>query len=363
MKIIKSFLTKNPIVRFLLTSKTKFVSLFIVLFIFININSCNGVTEPEIQPGRRDYVWTIDTLAIPFMSFSRIWGSAADDVWIVGPGGDLDKTIYHYDGVKWKTDGISRPLSLLSVWGFGKNNVWFGGMDGRLWYYDGNNLKEHSRFETTREKNIGFQEIWGDSPSNIFAAGYSGDEENRTAVMAHFNGSTWDITNFTNLKKYNFLRIRRADKESKTYYIWAIKSDPITGDLVSILEYNGKADIKLIYEGKDVIQSGAFIQKIDNELYFVTGNSINKYSNNEFKQFLQIRFHNFGTQIFGRSKNDIFLRMLDGIAHYNGSNIEYLYRFNGNISITDAFLFDKEVFFLALDLTNGNDLIYHGKLN
>jgi len=165
------------------------------------------------------------------------------------------------------------------------------------------------------------------------------------------------------LKKYNFLRIRRASNESNKYYLWAIKDSPTTGDLVSIFEYKGGSDIKLIYESKDVVQTGTFIQKIVNEIYFVIGNSINTYSNSEFKKYLQVIFPNFGTQIFGRNKKDIFLRMLDGIAHYNGNDIEYLYRFSGNISITDAFLFDKEVFFLALDLTNGNDLIFRGKLN
>ena len=363
MKIVKSFFAARPILNSFTYSITKFSSAILILLIFVNINSCNGITEPEIQPGRRDYVWEVDTLAIPFMSFARIWGSAANDVWIVGPGGDLDKTIYFYDGFRWKTDGISRPISPLSVWGFGKNNVWFGGRDGRIWHYDGNILKEHTRFETTREKNIGFQEIWGDSPSNIFAAGYSGDDENRTGVIAHFNGSRWELINFTNLKKYNFLRIRRASNESNKYYLWAIKDSPTTGDLVSIFEYKGGSDIKLIYESKDVVQTGTFIQKIVNEIYFVIGNSINTYSNSEFKKYLQVIFPNFGTQIFGRNKKDIFLRMLDGIAHYNGNDIEYLYRFSGNISITDAFLFDKEVFFLALDLTNGNDLIFRGKLN
>ncbi len=340
-----------------------FIKAVTFLFCFIIIISCNNSPiEPEPQPGRRDYVWTVDTLAIPFMSFARIWGSNTDDILIVGPGGGLDKTIYHFDGVSWKTDNISRPISPLSVWGFGKNNVWFGGRDGRIWRYNGIELKEHTRFETTREKNIGFQEMWGDSPTNIFAAGYSGDEENRTAVIAHYNGVKWELTEFTDLKKYNFLRIRRANTASNKYYLMAIKDEPTTGDLLSIFEYKGGTDIKLIYEGKAGLQTAAFIQKIDDEMYFVIGNTLNKYSDNEFKQLMQITLPNFGTQIFGRSKKDIFLRMLDGIAHYNGSDIEYLYEFSGNVSLTDAVLFDKEVFFLAFDLTNGDDLIFHGML-
>jgi hypothetical protein len=297
------------------------------------------------------------------MSFARIWGSNTDDIWIVGPGGDLDKTIYHFDGISWKTDGISRPISPLSVWGFGKNNVWIGGRDGRIWRYDGSELREHTHFETTREKNIGFQEIWGDSPSNVFAAGYSGDEENRTAIIAHYDGVKWELREFTDLKKYNFLRIRRANTESNTYYLWAFKNEPVTGDLLSIFEYKGGTDIKLIYEGKLGLQTAAFIQKIDNEMYFVIGNTINKYSQNKFKQFLKVNHPNFATPIYGRNQKDIILGMLDGIAHYNGSDIEYLYKFNGSVLMTDTFLFDREIFVMALDLTNGNDLIFRGKLN
>ncbi|KAF0162218.1 MAG: hypothetical protein FD188_172 [Ignavibacteria bacterium] len=343
--------------------KFKIFLTLILTSIFITLSCKEEITKPEEPPaGRRDYVWTVDTLAIPFMSFGRIWGSGVNDIWIVGPGGDLDKTIYHYDGTSWKTDGISRSFSPLCVWGFGKNNVWFGGREGKIWHYDGNILREYKHFETTQEKYIGFQEMWGDSPTNVFAAGYSGDEENRIAVIAQFNGTNWGLIEFPNLKNYNFLRIRRANSGSSIYYLLAIKDEPVTGDLFSIFEYKGSNDIKLIYEGSLGPQTSSFVQKIDDEMYFLIGSTIYEYSRNEFRNFLQITLPNFGLQIFGRNKNDIFLRMIDGIAHYNGNDIEYLYRFNGRTSITDAFLFETEVFFLALDLTNGNDLIFHGKL-
>ncbi|MEW6654378.1 MAG: hypothetical protein AB1394_13080 [Bacteroidota bacterium] len=337
--------------------------LAILLTALLTTFSCKeSITEPEPPAGRRDYVWKVDTLAIPFMTFNRIWGSDTNDVWIVGPGGDLDKTIYHYDGKAWKKYGISRPFSPLSVWGFGKNNVWFGGREGKIWHYDGSTLHENKLFETTQEKYIGFQEIWGDSPTNIYAVGYSGDDENRTAVIAHYNGLKWGLTDFTELKKYTFLRIRKAGTNSNNYYLFGIKDEPQTGDLLSIWEYGGGTKIKLIYEGRDNLSSGAFIQIIDNQLYHTIGNTINNYLGGRFKEVLQVKVPNFGTQIFGRNKNDILLRMTDGIAHYNGNDIEYLYRFNRRTSITDAFLFENEVFFLAFDLTNGNDLIFHGKL-
>lgn len=335
----------------------------IIMSISCNDNPVGPGNDPP--PGRRDYTWTVDTLAIPFMSFNRIWGSSPQDVWIVGPGGDLDKTIYHYDGSSWQTDGISRPVSPLSVWGFAENDVWIGAADGKLWHYDGSAWIEDTMFVRPREKEIGFQETWGDSPNNLFATGFSGfeDLETRIAVLAHYEGNSWELTEFDSLKNYNFLRIRRNTERSNKYYIQAIKDQRFTGDLFSLFEYKGGDNIKLIYEGPIGDNTSAFLQEIDNEMFFVIGKTINKYTNNEFETIIQIPFPNFGNQIFGKNKNDIFLRMTDGIAHYNGNNIEYIYHFEGRISITDAVLFENEVFFLAFDISNGNDLIYHGKLN
>jgi hypothetical protein len=54
--------------------------------------------------------------------------------------------------------------------------------------------------------------------------------------------------------------------------------------------------------------------------------------------------------------------MFDGIAHYNGSNVEYLYNFENEISIRDAVVFEKEVFFLAVNHNTSENLIIRGKL-
>lgn len=56
--------------------------------------------------------------------------------------------------------------------------------------------------------------------------------------------------------------------------------------------------------------------------------------------------------------------MQDGIAHYNGTDIEYIYRFENStsISITDAVIFEKEIVFLAMDLQNNQNIILRGAL-
>lgn len=59
--------------------------------------------------------------------------------------------------------------------------------------------------------------------------------------------------------------------------------------------------------------------------------------------------------------------MTDGLAHYNGSDIEYLFNFTYGqakpwTQIYGAVLFEKEVFFLVDEPPTGLSLVYHGRL-
>jgi len=132
--------------------------------------------------------------------------------------------------------------------------------------------------------------------------------------------------------------------------------------LDGFFECKTDTNIVKIYEGKSSLKTGTFLQKIDGEIYFVIGNTINKYVNNSFKKIFEVTLPNFGIQIHGRTAKDIFLRMTDGIAHYNGNDFKYLYKFKSRVSFTDAVVFEKEIFVLADDLTNGVNLVFRGKL-
>jgi len=345
-------LKSNLSFMFILTA----IITLIIMSISCNDNPVGPGNEPP--PGRRDYTWTVDTLRIPFTTLHRIWGSSADDVWVIGPGGDLDKTIYHFNGSEWENDGISRSISPISVWGFSESDVWLGGREGRIWHYDGTNWSENIRFERSIEMGIGFQEMWGDSPDNLFATGYSGYGENRIAVIAHYDGTEWELNEFPELN-YNFIRIKRGKTENPNYYLLGYGEQ--LGSSEAIFEYDGDKNIKIIYEGSGNPEKWAFIQEIDDRMYFVTGNKINKYTNNKFNLVIQINESNFGGQIFGRNQSDIFLRMFDGIAHYNGSNVEYLYNFEESISIRDGVIFEKDISFLAVNHSTGENLVIKGK--
>jgi hypothetical protein len=104
---------------------------------------------------------------------------------------------------------------------------------------------------------------------------------------------------------------------------------------------------------------------INNEVIFVLGNQIARRTNNQFHTILNVNNPNFYQRIWGRNVKDIFLLMTDGLAHYNGSDMEYLFYFNRTPStqIYGAALFEKDVFFLVDEAPSGLSLVYHGKLN
>lgn len=345
----------------------------ILLFILLNLNlfllvpmgnlltSCN-TTEPtdDLKPGRRDYTWTIDTVKIPFNDLTRIWGSAPNDVWAVGSGGGLDQTIWHYNGITWQTDGISRGIIPNSIFGFSTNDVWLAGSEGKIWHYDGNVWA----FNYEYKKNgfvIGFSDIWGDAPNSIFAIGYADSGEVRRGIILYFDGNGWSERKLNDVNT-EFVRIKR-DKTNGKYYLLGLGGASTT--IVSMYEYDGGTFIKKIYNENYSRNNNALPQLISNQVFFLIGYKINTYKNQQFVPIINITEQQFGGQIWGRNKKDIFLRMFDGIAHYNGENIEYLFSFNPNdfIFINDAAVFERELFVLSTDYDSNQNIIYRGKLN
>ena len=334
---------------------------WLITMVMLSINSCkeNGVGPGKSNPGRRDYVWNIDTIKTPSVLLYSLFGTIPDNLWAVGPSGGLDQTIWHFDGTNWKTDNVSRNLTPLSIFGFADDNIWLGGMDGKIWNYDGDIWKESVHFSSS--KNIGFEDIWGNSPNNIFAVGYSGYDSNRVSIIAHFDGNKWELNELSELN-FDLLRIRKKPQQN-IYFLTGLQTNKTGNDRYAVFEYDGIQNIKSIYEGSNGQESWTFIQLISNDIYFGIGTNIYKYVNDNFKLFLDVNDENFWTGFYGRSENDLFLVMSDGIKHYNGTDIEYLYHSSHTMHILSAILFDSEVFFLAIDPSIGKNIIIRGKLN
>ncbi|MBX9839388.1 MAG: hypothetical protein K2X69_13870, partial [Silvanigrellaceae bacterium] len=71
---------------------------------------------------------------------------------------------------------------------------------------------------------------------------------------------------------------------------------------------------------------------IGNKLHTIINNQLYSYENNQLKPVFEIKYPKFTGNFYGRNYKDIFLSMLDGVGHYNGADIQYLYRFNNDFS-------------------------------
>ena len=83
--------------------------MYVLMALFLSSASC-GLFEnkkvPPIPPGRRDYTWTVDTLAYePYGIEMDLWGANPKDVWMVTVNGL--HAIWHYNGSVWFPSGGS----------------------------------------------------------------------------------------------------------------------------------------------------------------------------------------------------------------------------------------------------------------
>jgi hypothetical protein len=336
------------------------LKLLIALTILLSFQRCKSPVSPEdnIVLGRRDYTWTVDTLIIPNSFVYRMWGNDLNNVWAIAGAGDFDKTIYHYDGKSWKTDGIHRSLDPSSIFGSSANNIWIGGGNGEFYHYDGTSWIYFSKLISDEGKFIVFENIWGNGPDDIYAIGAYSDNNllNNNGVIAHFDGTSWKL-----------LPIKATGSLLSLY-------QDIKGQILISGNYYGLIDTSKLFLLKNNTISEIFsgianksttvtIHKISKDVVITIGKKLYTYANNVFQPYLDINNSSFTGEVSGRSSNDLFLLMDDGLAHYNGIDLQYLFKFNiPNILWTQAVILPNAVFYCFWDHTTGKNYIYKGIL-
>jgi len=319
----------------------KRTALLISALIIVVINSCGeGITEP--QPGRRDYVWTVDTIDIPFDSFISIWGDSPVDVWA---GGLQANDLYHFNGVKWEKWKEQINSTCIALWGRSKNNIWMGGDDGKIWHYDGYKWEESFVYKNTNYPYATIEDFCdGSAPNDIYAVGLlsKGTGDLQRGFILHYNGNQWKEVYVANYQS-QFSRIK---KQENKYYIESYTVNNLTGiDTIAFYEYDG-SKLKNIFAKPLTEITFATFNTIGGKLYFLIDTDIYIYQKETFIKRFSLNIADFGYQIYGRSEKDLFVRMKNGLAHFNGIDIEYLYRFDNNWTsiLADAVIFEKEVF-------------------
>lgn len=330
----------------------KLINLSLVLILIVIFYSCKknpvGPDDSNATPGSRNYTWVADTINNPFLLFYNIWGNSPNNVWTTGSL--MSDGVYHYDGQKWSLDNrvyISDPEA---IWGYG-NSVWIGNDKGCIWKFTDSSYVEELNDFQINGKFVDFVEMTGTSSNEIYAVGAN----NLNPILMKYDGSSWHLDK-TLPDSAGFNQIKYCSRNDK-YYIRCSLFNYTT----RIYEYD-RNNFRLIYSYPPS-NGGPTIATIGGYPYIVAGNRIYRYFNGNMEFIFEVDDINFGGVIWGRNRDDIFIRMQDGLAHYNGTDRQYLFKSSAAIMLSpNSAVFSNVIFIPGQLRTTGYSIIYNGKL-
>jgi len=105
-------------------------------------------------------------LGVEAKGLFKVWGTAADDVWIVG---DIGATL-HYDGSEWTAHPTAGNIDIISLWGSASEGIVAvgGRSSGRIARFDGASWAE------TVIDEPGLNGVWVDPAGPVTAVGVQG---------------------------------------------------------------------------------------------------------------------------------------------------------------------------------------------
>ena len=131
-----------------------------------------GSTEP---------VWRSAFDASDAGALSAVWGSASDDIFVVG-GSPGQGEVHHFDGATWSEMEIPSVPLLVWVFGFGPRDVFAVGENGGAIHYDGTSWRLLDTGSTAD-----LWGVWGPSREELWVVG--SDSQLAEPVILRFDGS------------------------------------------------------------------------------------------------------------------------------------------------------------------------------
>ncbi|MCL5020856.1 MAG: hypothetical protein M1339_04160 [Bacteroidetes bacterium] len=335
------------------------------------ISSCHNSVGPIIdrQPGSRNYTWYVDTINTPENTITSLDGVSDTNVWAVSTPGDFRVSIWHFDGKKWSTDSVYRVLlSPFRVRTFSAVNSWIVGNSGEIWINTGSGWNEQAKVYAPIPDMNGFKIAWledidGFDGSNLYAVGEYFDSSNNGHTLAfRQNGSSWTQVKTRDMLDcdFNYIRFYAPGKA----LIWSEKSlpDGSVPDSNKIFEFDG-TNLHQIYSDLDANGRACGFAPIQGGIVVLEGRDLIFMNESEKENLITIQEPNLGGRIEARSTEDVFLTMTDGVAHYNGTDVQYLFKFpNSNTFLTFIRAFPGSVFVSAHDYSSRLSFIYRGYL-
>ena len=158
-------------------------------------------------------------------ALSGVWGTAPDDVWIVG-GVTEQGEAYHYDGTSWSEVPVPTGVGLLVwVYGFASDDVWAVGVDGAGAHWDGS---AWTAVDFGTEEDL--WGVFGLANNDLWIVGGNADEGD--PLILHYDG-----TNATVVPLSEDENPRGA---KSLFKVWGIDNDLfITGQTGTLLRYDG----------------------------------------------------------------------------------------------------------------------------
>ena len=238
----------------------------------------------------------------------------------------------------------------------------FGGTggQGKIWHFDGTRWNEQYSFSLNGNTQIYLLDIYATSIMDIYAVGEYFVNQDTWGIILHYDGGSWRQITIPQIRTA-FTKIRK-DTNGK-FYLLGVTNEQYVASTYQLYQFDGKVLTQIKSGSQDNDQFGGILN-FGNLVYFIIGFDFYSYKDTSFTKIGRLsdspEFLNVG---FGRNVDDVFLGMRNGIAHYNGEDTEYLIKTAGDIWIRNGMIFEKDVFLMGRDYSNGNNLIYHGKLN
>lgn len=319
------------------------------------------IPDEPLKPGRRDYIWTVDTIRIPIGDLFypwRIWGSAPNDVWLVGSGSPSTNLLWHFDGVGWKKDSAQKIITPSALWGTASNNIWLGNSNNTFWKYNGaqwykfSDVTPPSGFDR-----VAVEDIWGIQANDLWGVGgadqYNGGTEYKGIIM-HFDGGQWQFKTIPTTR-VGFTGIRQ-ELSTGFYFLDGYRYEP-TGDTSKVFIYDGNGTLRQIYSNPYYMG----IAEICGKIYFLSKQKIYRYREGSLYLWKDFSSTEYFGRMVGRSELDFFGQGKgNNIVHYNGTDMVILY--NNTTNIWLSLLVDDSVFFVCYDIDSEITSIIRGTL-
>jgi hypothetical protein len=146
---------------------------WILSVLFLSALACDGGADS----------WQVVHEDLPGALLS-VWGTSADDVWVVGADAGDGPLVLHYDGDAWEELSTGHAGTLWWVFGFESGPVYMGGEGGAILRYEDGTFTPM----TTPGTQTVFG-IWGSSPDDVWAVG--GDSTATGGFAWRLEGDAW----------------------------------------------------------------------------------------------------------------------------------------------------------------------------